>query len=110
MWGKTHQTFESICCFAFAASFKQFSHSNQGDDHGCRFKVKVAHALSDCLQISCRLSLRYAKKNIGAPTERRCRTQSNKRIHIGRLVEYSANAVDKKFFVDGHNGEGQHKL
>ena len=108
--GKLHETLKCIGGSALGTCFKHFADSDEGQDHGCRFKVKFHHIIHDSCRITVHLCSCHGKECIDTPYKGCHRAECDQRVHIRGTVPQTLKSADKKFLVDDHDDPGKQHL
>ena len=71
LWGQLHQALQGVCGLAFGTGFQHFAHGDQGQDHGCGFKIEfhAYNAMTAAPESPSDLGFGHGEECVGAAHE-----------------------------------------
>ena len=109
-WCQFHQPTQSIGRPSLGICLQHLSDRDQGQDHGCRFKIERIHILHNAVHIACHLCPGHSEKGVDTIAKRCARSHGYQGIHIGRLVPCAGKAADEELLIDDHDRHRQKQL
>ena len=103
-----HQTLEGVSGSALGPGLQHLAHSDEGQDHGRRFKVELAVHHMHLLHGSGLGG--HLEESVAAPDKSCGGAQGHQGVHVGRAVPQALKAGDKKLLVDHHDDHSQIEL
>ena len=104
---KLHQGLQGVGRTAFGIGFECLADRDQRQDHACRLEVKLVHVRRRRGASAVHLRRCHCEQHYTRVGKCRSRTKRNRRVHVRRSVEETAETGNKEFLVDYHNDAGQ---